>query len=80
MGDTVGCCRGVKRSMDFWEYERQASGETPIPGTNATVEQVQTTYHNMVSGLDTITDNITFNSPALINALDNTLSQFEAGV
>ena len=66
--------------MTFWKYERQeASGETSIPGTNATVEEVQSTYVNMASALDEINITVTFNSPVLANALENTLSQFEVG-
>ena len=52
------CCLlgGIgRRNIDTWEFdERQASGETVIPGTNATVQDVADTFDRITDKLDMI--------------------------
>ena len=51
------CCLlpAGKRATDTYElYERQVSGETVIPGTNATVQDVVDTFDRITDKLDMI--------------------------
>ena len=45
----------VRRNIQNWQfYERQASGETPIPGTNATVQDIVDSFDHITDRLDEI--------------------------
>ena len=59
------CCAvggGGRRNIQNWEFdERQASGETPIPGTNATVQDVVDSFNRITDRLDEIQVSVELN-------------------
>ena len=59
------------------EYERVASGETPLPGSNrTTIQDVQNTFNTIADNLDLITVSIDFPTQELANAVADTLADF----
>ena len=73
------CCTqgGGKREAFFYEYERIASGDTMLPGTNVTVGELQAGIDNVAVGLDLVEVTIVFESPELGNAIADTLRDFQ---
>ena len=58
-----------RRNIQNWELdERQASGETLIPGTNATVQDIVDSFDRITDRLDEIEVSIEFN-PCQYDAL-----------
>ena len=59
------CCvagGSIRRNIQNWEFdERQASGETPIPGTNVTVQDIVDSFDHITDRLDEIQVSIEFN-------------------
>ena len=66
------CCEAgglVGRNIQNWEFdERQPSGETPIPGTNVTVQDIVDSIDVVADRLDEIQVSIEFN-PSQYDAL-----------
>ena len=67
----------ARRNIQNWEFdERQASGETPIPGTNATVQDIVDSFDRITDKLDEIQVSIEFNplqQDALVDCVDSGL-------
>ena len=66
-----------RRNIQNWELdERQASGETLIPGTNATVQDIVDSFDRITDRLDEIEVSIEFNpsqNGALLECVDSGL-------
>ena len=60
---SYGCClRPARRNIQNWELdEREASGETPIPGTNVTVQDIVDSFDCITDKIDEIQVSIEFN-------------------
>ena len=74
------CCESggfVGRNIQNWEFdERQPSGETPIPGTNATVQDIVDSFDRITDRLDEIEVSIEFNpsqNGALVDCVNSGL-------
>ena len=69
--------RPARRNIQNWELdERQASGETPIPGTNATVQDIVNSFDRITDKLDEIQVSIEFNpsqNGALVDCVNSEL-------
>ena len=77
MTNNPRCLPTRRRNIDSWELdERQASGETVIPGTNATVQDVADTFDRITDKLEMIqvsAENEQYQLNALSRCMDSGL-------